>query len=280
MTVLDKAAHKPPLPARLLRMRERIRVQMPRAIWIGRIGASICMLLSLVMIVGIGMAINGFLSRPSPPRLLGLVIGVFGLEILMALAFLTATAGILFSLHRLYPYYYCQMLSGIYHSDYALLLAGEDIQREMDALWKERALGIPLRPKLISMEQHLESSALLFESIYLYSRHQKWMGSVRRYRGASRQFSVEVLFRWGWVTGIMLVLLLLSFGFFIIHLSIIYTAVSPQYLVSSARIAAFLDTYFDTPAVDPASLPPPERKRRYIDRLLEPLRSVSPRIPF
>ena len=281
MTVLDRKASQTPLPERLSKLRARIRQQMPRALWLGRIGAFICTLLSAGLFVAIIYGFQGLLKQGlSQPGFLALILVILGFQLLLSVAAFVSSLGILLSLQHLYPYYYCQMLRGIHCSDFALLLASEDIQREMDTAWRERAFGMPLRPKLITMERHLESSALFFEALYLYSRHQKWMAAMGRFRNPSRQMSVEALFRWSWATGGLLLLVLLTGGVILLHLSIIYAAVSPQHMTASARLAAFLDNYFDTPVIDAASLPELERDSNYFRRLLSPLRVKLPRVPY
>ncbi|MCC7478156.1 hypothetical protein IT575_06820 [bacterium] len=279
MSVLDRKSAYLPLPERLWAIRERIRRQVPRAVLFGRIGAVICALLSLLVLYGIGFIFFqvSYRSQTTAPTST-VVYTVLTVQTLLALFPLLSSISLAFGLHRLYPYYYCQMLKGIHSSDYALLMSGEDIQREMDASWRERFLGMPLRGKLLTIEQHLYSSAHCFESILLYSRHQRWMRAMGRYRNPSRQVSLDVLYRWSWATGLILALSLLTGGVFLIHSSIIYAAASPQHLISSARLAALIDNYFDEPATDPALLPELPRDDRYLRRLLAPLRVSVPRL--
>lgn len=222
--------------------------------------------------------VKGFSSANAMSFQIG--VATLAVQGVLGVFFLLSSLALFINLHKLYPYYYCQMLKGIYDSDFALLLSGEDIQREMDQAWRERFLGMPLRGKLVSLEQHLYSSALIFEAIFLYSRHKKWLGSMGRYRSPRRQVNIEVLYRWSWATGLILLLLVCTFGVFLVHVAIVYTAAAPQHLIASARLAALIDNYFDAPAVDPSTLPELPRDNKYFRRLAAPLRTTLPKVRY
>lgn len=280
MTVLDQKAAQLPLPERLLKIRRRIRQQMPRALLLGRIGSATCVLLSMGMLYGIYFLFQSIIRNNPSAANMRIATLVLCVQALLGVVFLISSLSVLLIMHRLYPYYYCQMLKGIHDSDFALLLAGEDIQREMDSSWRERFLGMPLRGKLLSLEQHLQSSAMFFDAIYLYSRHQKWIASMGRYRNPSRQVSMEVLFRWSWATILLCLLIAGTLGVVLMHAAIIYCTASPQHMIVSARLAAFIDNYFGEEAIDPASLPELPRESKFFRRLAAPFMFRLPEIRY
>jgi hypothetical protein len=174
---------------------------------------------------------------------------------------------------RLSAWAYQDCLRGLVHRDYGLLFADEGLQLALLEIqqdhWTEALLP---QAQATSLEAQLELAAQNFAAARLLpgGTEAQIRGQLvaRRWR-RRRDFFFRMPF---WLRGLLLVLWPIGLPLGLLGIGTL-TFLGPDFICARARLAAFIDHYFDEPKVQAGQFGPPEQTPTWWLQLTAPWRS-------